>query len=147
MVDWSNEGKVKDEVSKYFPYCPFCSERTVFGRRDNSSGDDSAECSTCGAKWHSYHGFSDEMKWAELVRIGKEGGDNFIGVKHKSEFWRNLSLNNEKQKTNNLRAVSDKPSVIEIVKEKEVIVKVRCPYCHKLYDETANACPNCGASC
>ena len=34
----------------------------------------------------------------------------------------------------------------EIMKEKEVIVKIRCPYCHHLYDETLDACPNCGAS-
>ncbi len=34
----------------------------------------------------------------------------------------------------------------EIIKEKEVIVKIRCPYCRHLYDETLDACPNCGAS-
>lgn len=34
----------------------------------------------------------------------------------------------------------------EITREKEVIVKVRCPYCHQLYDETSNTCPHCGAS-
>jgi DNA-directed RNA polymerase subunit RPC12/RpoP len=32
-----------------------------------------------------------------------------------------------------------------ITKEKEVIVKIRCPYCHGLYDETLNSCPHCGA--
>lgn len=32
----------------------------------------------------------------------------------------------------------------EIVREKEVIVKIRCPYCHGLYDEILNACPHCG---
>jgi DNA-directed RNA polymerase subunit RPC12/RpoP len=34
-----------------------------------------------------------------------------------------------------------------IVKEKEIIreiVKIRCPYCGNLYDETLNECPNCG---
>ena len=34
----------------------------------------------------------------------------------------------------------------EVIKETEVIIKVRCQYCHKLYDETANSCPHCGAS-
>jgi len=34
----------------------------------------------------------------------------------------------------------------EVVKEKEVIVKVRCPYCHKLYDETLDVCPHCGGT-
>lgn len=32
----------------------------------------------------------------------------------------------------------------EIIKEKEVIVKVRCSYCHHLYDETLDKCPHCG---
>jgi hypothetical protein len=34
----------------------------------------------------------------------------------------------------------------EIVKEKEVIVKIRCSYCHNLYDETLDKCPHCGAT-
>ena len=33
----------------------------------------------------------------------------------------------------------------EIIKEKEVIVKIRCPYCHNLYDGTLDKCPHCGA--
>ena len=32
----------------------------------------------------------------------------------------------------------------EVVKEKEVIVKIRCPYCSHLYDETLDRCPHCG---
>lgn len=33
----------------------------------------------------------------------------------------------------------------EIIREKEVIVKVRCPHCHRLYNETLDECPHCGA--
>ncbi|MFX1355426.1 MAG: hypothetical protein ACFFGP_15845 [Promethearchaeota archaeon] len=32
-----------------------------------------------------------------------------------------------------------------ITKEKEVIVKIRCPYCRGLYEETLNSCSHCGA--
>jgi DNA-directed RNA polymerase subunit RPC12/RpoP len=35
-----------------------------------------------------------------------------------------------------------------VVTQKEIIhevVKIRCPYCHGLYDETLDKCPNCGA--
>lgn len=35
------------------------------------------------------------------------------------------------------------------VKEREIIreiVKIRCPYCGNLYDETENKCPNCGGT-
>ena len=34
------------------------------------------------------------------------------------------------------------------IKEREIIreiVKIRCPYCNGLYDETEDKCPNCGA--
>lgn len=36
-----------------------------------------------------------------------------------------------------------------VIKEREVIkeiVKIRCPYCSSLYDETEEKCPNCGAN-
>lgn len=33
----------------------------------------------------------------------------------------------------------------EIIREKEVIIKIRCPYCRGTFDETLDACPNCGA--
>jgi rubrerythrin len=32
----------------------------------------------------------------------------------------------------------------EIIREKTVIVKVRCPYCANLYDEALDKCPHCG---
>lgn len=37
----------------------------------------------------------------------------------------------------------------QVIRERETIreiVKIRCPYCGKLYNETDNACPHCGAS-
>lgn len=34
----------------------------------------------------------------------------------------------------------------EIIRMKEVIVKVKCPYCQSLYDETLNKCPFCGGN-
>jgi hypothetical protein len=33
---------------------------------------------------------------------------------------------------------------IGIVRERVVIVKTRCPYCGRLYDETLDVCPHCG---
>jgi rRNA maturation endonuclease Nob1 len=32
----------------------------------------------------------------------------------------------------------------EIIREKVVIVKIKCSYCGKLYDETLDVCPPCG---
>lgn len=39
----------------------------------------------------------------------------------------------------------EEKTVREIIKEKEVLVKIRCSYCHNLYDETLDKCPHCGA--
>jgi len=33
----------------------------------------------------------------------------------------------------------------EIIKEKEIIVKIKCSYCGTLFDETLDTCPHCGA--
>jgi DNA-directed RNA polymerase subunit RPC12/RpoP len=36
----------------------------------------------------------------------------------------------------------------QVITQKEIIrevVKIRCPYCHGLYDETLDTCPHCGA--
>jgi len=39
------------------------------------------------------------------------------------------------------------PKGASVIREREVIrqiVKIRCPYCGKLYDETYDNCPHCG---
>jgi len=33
----------------------------------------------------------------------------------------------------------------EDIREVQVIVKVRCPYCTMMYNETFDKCPQCGA--
>ena len=38
-----------------------------------------------------------------------------------------------------------KTHTLEFVKQKEVIIKVRCQYCNTAFDETLDKCPNCGA--
>ena len=35
-------------------------------------------------------------------------------------------------------------SVKEVIRENEVIVKIRCSHCNNLYDETLDKCPHCG---
>ena len=41
--------------------------------------------------------------------------------------------------------VQHAPKEREIIREKEVIIKIRCEYCKRLYDETLDVCPSCGA--
>jgi hypothetical protein len=35
--------------------------------------------------------------------------------------------------------------VVQVIKEEEIIFKVRCSYCGSLYEETLDKCPYCGA--
>lgn len=37
------------------------------------------------------------------------------------------------------------PREKEIIREKEVIIKIRCEYCKRPFDETLDVCPSCGA--
>ncbi|MEM4733096.1 MAG: hypothetical protein QXD70_01030 [Candidatus Bathyarchaeia archaeon] len=39
---------------------------------------------------------------------------------------------------------STQSTVVHKETVKEVVVKVRCPYCHALYDEKNDRCPHCG---
>jgi hypothetical protein len=53
-------------------------------------------------------------------------------------------------KTRNIRIVGtaeSQPTIKEkeIIREKEIITKVRCQYCNGLYDETLDKCPHCNA--
>jgi len=147
MPDWWGENAIKDEVTKYFSRCPFCLEKTVKGHRDNWSAEDSAKCSSCGAEWHLYHSLvTEKMQWAELKKIGSKGGETLLGIKHKPEFWRKMFLDNLKQRGKLYKEDAEKTITPEIVKEKEVNVKLRrCPYCRTLHDENLSTCPNCGA--
>jgi hypothetical protein len=56
-----------------------------------------------------------------------------------------INIEELKSRINATEITSDEEArVKEIIKEKEVIVKVRCPYCKNLYDETLDKCPHCG---
>ncbi|MCK4320386.1 hypothetical protein KAW11_02120 [Candidatus Bathyarchaeota archaeon] len=104
-------------------------------------------CSECGAKWHINYGkttFDLRFKWAKLVKADvNRRGTILLNEKHEPEFWQGMALKGRK-------STQEKGITAQIVKEKEtvkeVIVKTRCPYCRKLYDESNDKCPHCGAS-
>ena len=141
--------KLRNDVYTYFKYCPLCflegSMRlefpsTIFGKIH-------LLCSECGAKWHINYGktvFTLRFKWAKLVKAGVSGrGNDLLNEKREPEFWQGMALKGRKS-TQGKRIPPRMVKETEIVKE--VIVKIRCPYCHKLYDESNDKCPHCGAS-
>jgi len=138
----------ESDVRKYFPCCPICYSKRIQVQLI-SGGRDTISCENCNASWHIYVGFTG-FKWGELETEASDGrGRNFLGKRMEGKEWRKIALEGRRTLPSDQLAVIDRPKselVKEVIKEKEVIVKVRCQFCHKLYDETLNTCPNCGAS-
>ena len=132
----------KEEVANYFYLCPLCSEKAVEAWAD-WRGRHTASCEVCGAKWHVYISpWTEKMQWAELEKAGTEGGKELLGIQKRPEFWKKMALTNLRQRRKGDERTKE---VSREVIKKEVIVKIRCPYCGKLYDETIDICPHCGA--
>lgn len=142
--------KLRSDVYTYFKYCPLCfltgSMRlefpsTVFGKIH-------LICGECGARWHINYGktvFDLRFKWAKLVSVNVRGsGSELLQKEHKPEFWQHMALEGRKSVEPKKQAPQETVKEREIIKE--VIVKIRCPYCYKLYEETQDKCPHCGAS-
>ncbi len=139
-------GRLKDEVAEdtlkwCFLRCPLCHEEESleksFGFRKSH-----LLCHNCGAKW-SLHYSMAELVGATLVNTNMDDkGEDLLQKEFRPEYWRRMAL----KKTEKPEETSTKMSIREIIKEKEVIVKVRCPYCKNTYQETLEKCPNCGAS-
>jgi len=67
------------------------------------------------------------------------------------EMWMKNAREAEQEATILVEELKSRINATEItsdqeaaVKEKEIIAKVRCPYCANLYDETLDKCPHCG---
>jgi len=82
------------------------------------------------------------FKWAELDLAAKDGrGHELLGKRFDKNEVRKLA-----QKAVIIPSSKGQPEVArEIIREKEVIVKIRCPYCHHTYNEALDKCPNCNA--
>jgi len=136
------------DVGIYFQYCPLCySENTIkvqssLGRL---GGKDYIVCSNCGAKWHiktsRLKGYS--LQWAKLEKENIDGkGSELLQRKHPPEFWQQMAL--EGRKSIEPKKIASQETIKEKEIIKKVIVKIRCPYCQNLYDESLNKCPHCG---
>jgi len=131
--------KEEERVKAYFRYCPFCykeeSMSFEWGLRKSYMF-----CKDCGAKWYLHYSWG-ALQGAQLINASVDGkGNELLQKEHKPEFWQAMGLKGHK-------ALSSEKQE-KVVKEREVIreiVKIRCPYCHKLYDESQDKCPNCGA--
>jgi len=83
------------------------------------------------------------------VRIGTLQPTSDLPVK-KIPWAANITLSAHGTILRRLALLGLKEKQEKVIKEREVIVKevvkIRCSYCRKLYDESLGKCPNCGAS-
>lgn len=136
----------ESDARGYFPCCPLCGSNQIVIKLIRG-GRDTLSCESCKAHWHLYVGVGG-LKWAELDLASENGeGMSLIGKRLKKEEWRKMAQNARK-------AIPPPPPARdsdqvarekEIIRQKEVIVKIRCPYCKNLYSETEDKCPHCGA--
>lgn len=131
-------------VKSIFRVCPLCYVEDSTGvETENCWGGlfqkSHVVCKECGAKWFLIVDLLGNVRSAVLVTAGVDGkGADLLNVEHPLGFWQRLALLGLKEKQE------------KVIKEREVIVKeivkIRCSYCRKLYDESLSKCPNCGAS-
>lgn len=142
MVNWDSE--YEKDLRSYFQCCPICGNNQMTPNLIDL-GRDSITCDSCKATWHVYIGLSG-FKWAELDLPSKEGkGQEFIGKKFSNNEIRKLA---QESRMSNLNTHNKTEAVVkekEIIKERHVIVKIRCSYCRCTYDESLDKCPQCGA--
>jgi len=130
-----------NDLRNYFVCCPICfaSAKGTFTAHITNGAQDSLTCKICGAKWKLYIMPLRGLEWAELVSTAKDGrGKEFIGKRLKKKEIRSITQNEVNEQNKFLSK--------EIIKEKQIITKVRCHYCHSSFDEVLEKCPNCGAN-
>lgn len=88
------------------------------------------------------------LKWFYPVYKAKDGVANALiwDKKTKSVHQDTIVLVEELKSRVGATAVAPDQQVVtkEVVKESQVIVKIRCRYCNNVFDETLDKCPHCG---
>ncbi len=144
MSDEMTEEDWERSVAEFFPRCPLCGSKSLeidikYGRRY-----DSVHCHNCRAEWEiDWKGENYEIESIELVKASDAEKSPLEGKKRKPEFWQRKAL---KMKGERPISKGEQPITKQVIKEKVIIIKIRCSYCKKLYDETLDVCPHCGVS-
>lgn len=107
-------------------------------------GAEYSKMKTCNNCFYFNDGFCKKI---ELELTYTQIGNNYYFVQANDcvhfmtkEEYEKKALRGEAVRKEPERQVREK----EIIREKEVIIKVKCPYCGKLYNETFDVCPHCG---
>ena len=136
----STEEEWENSLAKFFPCCPLCGDDGIaidiaFGRRF-----DYVSCLNCKAKWEvDWKGEDFLVDYVKLIEIDSDKeGRTHINKELSPNFWRKMASHKQKNKPRDTVVLKER----EVVRE--VVVKVRCPYCGNLFDEIKDRCPHCG---
>jgi len=82
------EQKARLQISKYFPWCPFCCfERLEIDVKPNRDHD-YVFCSNCGARWELT--VQEKIKSVKLVATSIDWkGKELLGKEMEPKFWQN----------------------------------------------------------
>jgi hypothetical protein len=137
-----NLAEFAKDLRNYFKCCPICfaSAKGIFSVHLTAGSKDTLTCNVCGAKWNLYIVPLRGFEWAELESNAKDGrGKELLGRRlDKKEI---LSITQKEISDQKTQPILKK----EIIREKEIVTKVRCLYCHGAYNEILESCPHCGA--
>jgi len=130
-------------LAEFFPRCPLCGSVSMefdveFGRKL-----DFIHCLNCQAKWEvDWKGEDYEIEYIKLVEVKNVEQIKLKGKEHIPKFW--LAMANKLESVPKVEVGKETQKIKEIIREKEVIVKIRCPYCGFTFNEHLDKCPNCG---
>ncbi|MGD0450474.1 MAG: hypothetical protein ABSA79_05390 [Candidatus Bathyarchaeia archaeon] len=134
-----------NEVRHSFPCCPLCGSKHLEPNLV-PGGRDSLLCEDCKAQWHLTIGLIG-LKWTELDNASENGeGKALLGKRFEKGQWKKMAEKRMNTSTivPNSREINQIAREKEIIREKEVIIKIRCSYCKQVYDEVLDKCPQCG---
>jgi len=137
LSDDMTEEDWESHVAEFFPQCPLCGSKSLEFDIEYGRVHDFIYCLGCNARWEiDWKGENFKIESITLVEVRDVEKYGLKRGKHSPEFWRRMAL----QAKEGQPIAKEK----EVIREKEVIVKVRCPYCGKLYNEVLDVCPHCG---
>jgi hypothetical protein len=120
------------DLRNYFKCCPifFASAKGPFYVHLTLGERDTLTCNICGAKWHLYIVPFGGFQWAELDYTAKDGSGQEL-LNRRIDKKEILSITQNASHDQNNQSTITK----EIIKEKEIVTRVRCIYYHGAYNE------------
>jgi len=88
MLEKTLEKKVKLQISKYFPWCPFCCFEHLEINVKPQRNYNYISCNNCGAKWEL--NIQEKVKSVKLVATSIDWkGKELLDKEMEPKFWQN----------------------------------------------------------